>query len=155
MSLQQDLHRQHLERRRLFFGKPEKVAPPSPPSPPPLFVCETGRDVMQIATPIPSAHLIRAIQRTVSEHYGVTLIDLLSHRRHPKLVLARHVAIYLARHLTRKSFPQIGLRFGGRDHTTVLHAVRRIDRLRAEDEQLNADIEFLTAKLQPPEAVAA
>jgi hypothetical protein len=72
---------------------------------------------------------LRAIQRAAARHYGVRVADLLSARRTREVVGPRHVAMYLAKALTPRSLPEIGRQFGGRDHTTVLHAVRKIDRL--------------------------
>jgi hypothetical protein len=66
------------------------------------------------------------IQVAVCEAYGISLVDLTSARRTAKLVLPRQVAMYLAKVMTGRSLPEIGRRFGGRDHTTVLHAIRKI-----------------------------
>ncbi len=69
------------------------------------------------------------IQRVVARHYGVTRTDILSQRRTAAVVRPRQVAMYLAKTMTLRSLPEIGRLFGGRDHTTVLHAVRKIDAL--------------------------
>lgn len=76
---------------------------------------------------------VRTVQKAVCQHFGVSLIDLVSQRRPVRLVEARHVAMWLAKNLTEYSLPQIGAAFGGRDHTTVLHAVRKVDAQRAAD----------------------
>ena len=74
--------------------------------------------------------------------------DLLSERRNRAVARPRQAAMWLAKQLTTRSLPDIGRRFGGRDHTTVLHAVRRIEALRAEDSALSQDLETLTRKLR-------
>ncbi|WP_448585694.1 chromosomal replication initiator protein DnaA [Thermaurantiacus sp.] len=83
------------------------------------------------------------IQRRVAEHYRLKLSDLLSPRRAREVARPRQVAMYLAKQLTPRSLPEIGRRFGGRDHTTVMHAVKRIEELRAQDHELARDLEQL------------
>ena len=70
---------------------------------------------------------LREIQSTVARHYGVSVIDLCSDRRARKVVWPRHVAMYLGRELTAHSLPSIGRAFGGRDHTTVMHGIGRVE----------------------------
>jgi chromosomal replication initiator protein len=86
---------------------------------------------------------IEDIQRIVAKHYNVQRQDLLSNRRTHNVVMPRQIAMYLAKTLTPRSLPEIGRRFGGRDHTTVLHAVRKIEELVKTNTQLNQDIELL------------
>jgi chromosomal replication initiator protein len=88
------------------------------------------------------------IQKAVAEHFGLKQADLLSERRTRAVARPRQAAMYLAKQLTTRSLPDIGRRFGGRDHTTVLHAVRRIEELRAQDPTLAADIEAVARKLR-------
>jgi chromosomal replication initiator protein len=88
------------------------------------------------------------IQKATSEHYGMKQADLLSERRNRAVARPRQAAMWLAKQLTTRSLPDIGRRFGGRDHTTVLHAVRRIEALRAEDSTLNHDLEVIARKLR-------
>jgi chromosomal replication initiator protein len=88
------------------------------------------------------------IQKACAEHYGMTQADLISERRNRAIARPRQAAMWLAKQLTTRSLPDIGRRFGGRDHTTVLHAVRRIEALKAEDVQLTGDLEILTRKLR-------
>ena len=88
------------------------------------------------------------IQKATAEHFGLKQQDLLCERRTRAVARPRHVAMYLAKSLTTRSYPDIGRRFGGRDHTTVLHAVKRIETLKGEDAALAADIEALTRKLK-------
>lgn len=88
------------------------------------------------------------IQKATADHYGMKQADLLSERRNRAVARPRQAAMWLAKQLTTRSLPDIGRRFGGRDHTTVLHAVRRIEALRAEDSALNQDLETITRKLR-------
>ena len=88
------------------------------------------------------------IQKTVSEHYSLKQADLISERRARAVARPRQVAMWLAKQITTRSLPDIGRRFGGRDHTTVLHAVRRIEALKAEDPVLARDVEVLLRKLR-------
>jgi chromosomal replication initiator protein len=91
---------------------------------------------------------IEDIQRVVARHYNVSRGDLLSSRRTANVVRPRQVAMYLAKTLTLRSLPEIGRRFGGRDHTTVLHAVRKIEHLVGNDSALAEEIEVLKRQLQ-------
>ncbi|WP_350335803.1 chromosomal replication initiator protein DnaA [Coralliovum pocilloporae] len=86
---------------------------------------------------------IEDIQRIVSKHFNVSRADLLSSRRTRVIVRPRQIAMYLAKILTPRSLPEIGRRFGGRDHTTVLHAVRKIEDLIKTDQALHQEIESL------------
>jgi chromosomal replication initiator protein len=88
------------------------------------------------------------IQKATADHYGMKQADLLSERRNRAIARPRQAAMWLAKQLTTRSLPDIGRRFGGRDHTTVLHAVRRIEALRVDDAALNQDLEILTRKLR-------
>ena len=88
------------------------------------------------------------IQKATAEHYGMKQADLISERRNRSIARPRQAAMWLAKQLTTRSLPDIGRRFGGRDHTTVLHAVRRIEALRGEDAGLARDLEALTRKLR-------
>jgi chromosomal replication initiator protein len=88
------------------------------------------------------------IQKATAEHFSLKQADLISERRNRAIARPRQAAMWLAKQLTTRSLPDIGRRFGGRDHTTVLHAVRRIDELRASDAQLARDLETLTRKLR-------
>ena len=88
------------------------------------------------------------IQRTVAEHYALKKEDMLSERRARAVARPRQVAMWLAKQITTRSLPDIGRRFGGRDHTTVLHAVRRIEQLKEEDASLARDIDVLLRKLR-------
>lgn len=91
---------------------------------------------------------IRAIQMMVCEHFGVTYVDLVSQRRTQVLVRPRQAAMYLCKKHTTRSLPEIGRMFGGRDHTTVLHAVRKVPGLMEQDEQFAAAVLQINAKIQ-------
>lgn len=88
------------------------------------------------------------IQRATGKEFGITMDDMLSKRRARAIARPRQVAMYLAKIMTTRSLPDIGRRFGGRDHTTVIHAVKRIESLRAEDSALNAHIEAVIEALK-------
>ncbi|MDE2579490.1 MAG: chromosomal replication initiator protein DnaA [Hyphomicrobiales bacterium] len=87
------------------------------------------------------------IQKLVAGHYNVSRADLLSSRRTASVVRPRQIAMYLAKTLTLRSLPEIGRRFGGRDHTTVLHAVRKIEGMVNADTALAQDLELLKRML--------
>lgn len=182
MSYLGDLHKAHLARRqRLWPDAPRaKAARPVPvaiaqPLPPMIDeedratklaalqrqVAAVGsnlaamldtRDVHVRQTPV------TLIVKTICAYYGVREQDLMAQRRTRTVVLPRQIAMYLARELTVKSMPEIGRRFGNRDHTTVLHAIRKIEARRADDAGLNAEIAELIGLLsvrEPPEAIPA
>ncbi|HXP30632.1 MAG TPA: chromosomal replication initiator protein DnaA [Stellaceae bacterium] len=91
---------------------------------------------------------IDEIQKRVAEHYNIRLADMHSARRARAVARPRQVAMYLCKQLTPRSLPEIGRKFGGRDHTTVMHAVRKIEELRAADRTLAEDIELLRRMLE-------
>jgi chromosomal replication initiator protein len=91
---------------------------------------------------------IDEIQTRVSEHYRIRKAEMTSARRAREVARPRQVAMYLSKQLTPRSLPEIGRRFGGRDHTTVIHAVRQIEKLRAQDPELDSDIRLLTRQLE-------
>jgi len=91
---------------------------------------------------------IEEIKRKVADHYNLRLSDLISARRARAVARPRQVAMFLAKSLTSKSLPEIGRGFGGRDHTTVIHAVRKVEQLRETDSQLADDVEMLRRMLE-------
>jgi chromosomal replication initiator protein len=91
---------------------------------------------------------IEEIQRRVAEHYNIRLTDMSSPRRARNVARPRQVAMYLAKQLTSRSLPEIGRRFGGRDHTTVMHAVSRIAELMQQDSAFAEDVELLRRMLE-------
>ncbi|MBV8652276.1 MAG: chromosomal replication initiator protein DnaA [Alphaproteobacteria bacterium] len=91
---------------------------------------------------------IDEIQKRVAEHYNIRLSDMHSARRARAVARPRQVAMFLCKQLTPRSLPEIGRKFGGRDHTTVMHAVRKIEELRAIDRTLAEDVELLRRMLE-------
>jgi chromosomal replication initiator protein len=91
---------------------------------------------------------IDEIQRRVSDHYRIRQSEMSSARRAREVARPRQIAMYLAKQLTPRSLPEIGRRFGGRDHTTVIHAVRQIEKLRQTDAELDADVRLLMRALE-------
>ncbi len=87
---------------------------------------------------------IDEIQNKVSNYYNINTEDLISSRRLRSFARPRQVAMYLAKKLTSRSLPEIGRKFGGRDHTTVIHAVKKIDQLKSENEKFDEDVSVLT-----------
>ncbi len=86
---------------------------------------------------------VEEIQRKVAEYFNIRLSDMLGPKRTRTIARPRQVAMFLSKELTSRSLPEIGRRFGGRDHTTILHGVRKVEEMRASDSQLNEDIELL------------
>lgn len=128
-----------------------KVEPPAPAPAPPSPVPNVPDHLMAEAIKMLSIpvwnHDIKKIQQVVCEEYNISFGDLVSHRRLNRLVLPRQVAMYLCSQLTVRSSPEIGRRFGDRDHTTVLHGVRKIERLLATDSALRARVDALAERL--------
>ena len=100
-----------------------------------------------VRTPEPKKIKIEDIQKLVASHFNVSRADILSSRRTATVVRPRQIAMYLSKLLTPRSLPEIGRRFGGRDHTTVLHAVRKITGLVTADGTLSEEIELLKRML--------
>ncbi|MCB9987775.1 MAG: chromosomal replication initiator protein DnaA [Rhodospirillales bacterium] len=90
---------------------------------------------------------IDEIQRKVAEHYNIRLTDMHSARRARNVARPRQIAMYLAKQLTARSLPEIGRKFGGRDHTTVMHAVRKVDELINDDAQISQDVDIIRRAL--------
>lgn len=90
---------------------------------------------------------IANVQRAVAKYFGVTFYDLISARRTVDIVRPRQIGYYLAQKLTLRSLPEIGRRFGGRDHTSVLSGIRKIERLRSCDPTLEADLQAIAASV--------
>lgn len=91
---------------------------------------------------------IAEIQKAVADYYRISLVELLSARRLRPLARPRQVAMYLSKVLTVHSLPDIGRAFAGRDHTTIIHGIRKVESLIAQDARLAADIDLLKAQLQ-------
>ncbi|WP_296766091.1 chromosomal replication initiator protein DnaA [Sediminimonas sp.] len=121
------------------------------------FASLVGREITMELTQDCLADVLRAserkitieeIQRRVSEHYNIRLSDMIGPKRVRSYARPRQVAMYLCKHLTSRSLPEIGRRFGGRDHTTVMHGVRRIEDLKTQDGQIAEDLEMLRRTLE-------
>lgn len=121
---------------------PEPPAPPLPPIPDTVIA-----KAVKIAFPNYLSR-VEAIQRaTLTQYPDMTLAELRSPRRTAKVVRARQIAMYLAKKLTEQSLPEIGRRFGGRDHTTVLHAVRKMEVLAVSDQSIADEIERIKERI--------
>ena len=110
------------------------------------LAARTIRDLVN--TSEPRRVKIEDIQKTVAKHFNVSRADLLSARRTRTVVRPRQIAMYLAKQLTPRSLPEIGRRFGGRDHTTVLHAVRKVESLMQDDHGIADDVTTLKRMLE-------
>ena len=91
---------------------------------------------------------IEEIQKRVAEHFNIKIGDMHSARRARAVARPRQIAMYLAKQLTARSLPEIGRRFGNRDHTTVMHAVKKVDELRSTDSEFAEDVELLRRMLE-------
>jgi len=147
------LARRTLDRRR------EMMKPPKPPERPiaipiqeifaqaiPIPINRVESPMTVISVPEPSATIcpsLAIIIDAVAKRFGVTPLDIKSDRRPRNLVVPRQTFMYLARRLTIKSLPQIGLYIGGRDHTTIMHGVARIEQLRGDNAELDQSIREL------------
>jgi chromosomal replication initiator protein len=110
---------------------------------------ELARRVIGQAAPEPvAAPSIELIIQAVSDYYHVKRTEVLGKRRHKSVSLPRQMCMYLARHHTRHSLEEIGAHFGGRDHTTVMHAVRSVDARRRDDAGLEAAVAELEGRLR-------
>ncbi|MDQ3778308.1 MAG: DnaA/Hda family protein, partial [Actinomycetota bacterium] len=111
---------------------------------------ELAQDVLKDVFPqdAPAEISIKRIQDTVSQRFGLPVSELCGDRRSQNIVYPRQVAMYLARELTDSSLPRIGKEFGGRDHTTVIHATSKIARLIREDRSVYNLVQELTARIK-------
>ena len=121
------------------------------------FASLVGREIDMELTQDCLADVLRAserkitveeIQRKVSDYYNIRLSDIIGPKRLRSYARPRQVAMYLCKHLTSRSLPEIGRRFGGRDHTTIMHGVRRIEELKSTDGQIAEDVEMLRRSLE-------
>jgi chromosomal replication initiator protein len=110
---------------------------------------EICRDALKDLLSVSSGQItVENIQKTVADYYKMKVADMYSKRRPANIAMPRQIAMYLAKELTQKSLPEIGDLFGGRDHTTVLHAVRKIADLRAKQTELNHTLHVLEQTLK-------
>jgi len=121
------------------------------------FASLVGREITLDLTQDCLADILRAsdrkvtieeIQRKVAEHYNIRLSDMIGPKRVRTIARPRQIAMYLSKQLTSRSLPDIGRRFGGRDHTTIMHGVRKIEELMTADSQLSDDLQMLKRLLQ-------
>lgn len=124
--------------QEFILPEPEPVEP----EPEPQWVSILKRDAVRAT--LRSRHVfIGDCIKAVCTYYKISKLELISQRRHRSVVRPRQIAMYLSRKLTPHSLPEIGKRFGGRDHTTVLWAIRQITRFMEIDDQLCMDIEII------------
>lgn len=171
MTYAGQLNEQHKERQAKFFPKPRKEKPVevAPAAVEAQVISELRAQVYSLTQeltklklkyqqaigltpdePLPPAQpTVARIKEIVAAHYEVGVLDLESQTRDYKHLIPRHVAMYLCRKFTTRSFPFIGRHFGGRDHTTALSAFRRVGDNRTIDDELNADLVTLEKALAP------
>jgi chromosomal replication initiator protein len=112
---------------------------------------ELARDaIAKLIANTPSGLTIESVQREVAAYFDVKLHDLKGPKRHRAVAHPRMVAMYLCRKLTNMSYPEIGSRFGGKDHSTVISAVRKIERLCGEDSSVRSVVSTLESHLRQP-----
>ena len=90
---------------------------------------------------------IEEIQKKVAEHYNIRITDMHSPRRSRSVARPRQIAMYLSKKLTTKSLPEIGRKFTGRDHTTVIHAIKKIEELMSKDKQFEYEVQNITDRI--------
>lgn len=128
---------------------PDIVAPPEPD--PPIISGNyklTWVSIVEVLPPLQQSRLKR-IKEAVCSFYGVNYAELISDRRQKYIVLPRQIAAYLCKELTLSTLPAIGRAFGGRDHTTILHAHRKIERLLLVDSDLAFEVAGIRSRLEP------
>jgi chromosomal replication initiator protein len=91
---------------------------------------------------------IEEIQKKVAEHFNIRMADMVSSRKQRAIARPRQIAMFLSKRLTSRSLPEIGRKFGGRDHTTVMHAVRKVEELATQDPAFAEDVELLERMLE-------
>jgi len=143
------LHRARSRPRHLLS---EPVVPPPPPKPvvtDDMVADWVERQKEQWFWMVPDSALpkVEAVQKIVCQHFNMLRKDLLSGRRTADVVYPRQIAMFLCKEFTKRSLPEIGRRFGGRDHTTVLHAVRIVGQREKTNETLAADLKALREQI--------
>jgi chromosomal replication initiator protein len=109
---------------------------------------ELARSALAPWLSVRNAVSVEAVQEVVSRHYGIVLAELLSHRRDRRIVFPRQVAMYLSRSIAEATFPCIAQKFGGRDHTTVMHAVRVVEQKREVDPAVARSLAAMEGRLR-------
>ncbi len=107
--------------------------------------CEILRDLLRSSERVIS---IDEIQKRIAEHYNIKLSDMLSTKRNRAVARPRQVAMYLAKILTSRSLSEIGRKFGGKDHTTIMHAIKTVEKLKQTDSEISEDLHILSKMLQ-------
>ena len=144
-------HQSWLAARRRLNPKPKvevKINDLTPNAVPMPLKIGTPQPEYSLTYGRPRRLMIDDFIRAACKHFNVSRIDFLSDRRPKNLFMPRQIAAYLARTMTGNSLPEIGRRFGGKDHTTIMHSVRKIERLRLEDDKVNADVEAIRSAVQ-------
>ena len=109
---------------------------------------QLARDALRDLLSIQNRQIsVENIQKTVADFYKIKVADMYSKKRPASIARPRQIAMFLAKELTTRSLPDIGRRFGGRDHTTIIHGVRKVEELRAIDPQMAEDIDLLRRAL--------
>jgi chromosomal replication initiator protein len=110
---------------------------------------EMAKEILKDVLPDRSRHMtVEAIQKLVAEHYNLKISDLKSPRRHKVLTVPRQIAMFLCRKHVKSSFPELGMKFGGKDHSTVVHAVQKIQKLLQKDITLKNEISSLEKQIE-------
>lgn len=130
------------------------VEPPPAPKPEPA-VPAVKPIWFSIIEAGPRRYYIQEIQLAVCEHFGITMLDLNSARRTRSLTVPRQIGFYLCKHMTSRSLPEIGRRFGDKDHTTVLHGVRKITSLLEADQTIIDHVNSIRMLLDDNQAAAS
>lgn len=127
----------------------QPVVKPEPPGEAPIDWVQRQKEIwFQILDDAPSNQIeIKRIQQVVARHFDVSRTDILSARRLKAFARPRQIAMYLSRKLTLRSFPEIARHFGDRDHATVIHGARKIERMMREDEAFDARVRDLAKQL--------
>lgn len=129
---------------QIASGMPAPIRLPAPRPPKPAYVRPADLPCLEI----------ERIKQTVANFYGIEPCDMTSQSRARYVARPRQLAVYLARQMTGKSFPELGRRFGGRDHTTILHAIREVERRTAAPCDEAEDLAALQDMLSPMEMAA-
>lgn len=132
-------------------AEPKPVPAPARPKYPKTFEDERAWAIaicgFEVPSPTTPAISVERIQQAVAEHFGIKRSDILAARRTRSVAWPRQVAMYLAKKLTLKSLPEIGRRFSGRDHTSILHGIRKVERLASSNPALKAEVSELAKQL--------
>jgi chromosomal replication initiation ATPase DnaA len=154
MSIADTLHRAHKARLARIAARAVPQEQPAPPSSPLRHMMDRDYERAWAAVILgfhgdrkPAKQRIEEIQQATAQHFGLACEDLLANTSVIAVSRPRHVAMYLARELTTKSYAEIGESFAGRDHSSVLHAVKRIRELLAHDADLGRSVDCIRAAL--------